>query len=115
MTDLKILIRIHRPLAESSPNLFLANSDSKVAFVSTFIQSKTPRGGDRRPTFILGDFVEAFVGGRRHFEEVVIETAILFGVRTAGFRLVLGWFSAGYRRVLGGFSEFSEGSRWLTD
>ena len=60
-----------------------------------------PKGGDRRPIFILGDFVEAFVGGRRRFEEVDIEKAILFGVRTAGFRLVLGWFSAGSRLVLG--------------
>ena len=71
------------------------------------IQSKTPKGGDRRPIFILGDFVEAFVGGRNPFEEVVIEKAILLGVRTADFRLVLGWFSAGSRRVLGGFSAGS--------
>ena len=32
-------------------------------------ENKTPKGGDRRPTFILGDFVEAFVGERSPFEE----------------------------------------------
>ena len=47
-------------------------------------------------------------GGRNPSEEVVIEKAILFGVRTAGFRLVLGWFSAGSRLVLGWFSAGSQ-------
>ena len=30
---------------------------------------KTRQGGNRRPTFTLGDFVEAFVGERSPFEE----------------------------------------------
>ena len=33
---------------------------------------KTPKGGDRRPIFILGDFVEAFVGGRSPFEKIAM-------------------------------------------
>ena len=38
-----------------------------VVFLWLLIED--PKGGDRRPTFILGDFVEAFVGERCPFEE----------------------------------------------
>ena len=56
--------------------------ESHPVFVSLFfrrandaklvIQSKTPKGGDRRPTFIPGDFVEVFIGERSPFEEVAM-------------------------------------------
>ena len=59
-----------------------------------------PRGEHRRPTFILGDFAEAFVGGRSPFEEVAMRKAILFEVHTAGSRRVLRTFSARSRQNL---------------
>ena len=40
-----------------------------LGVMASLIQLKTPKGGDRRPTFISGDFVEAFVGERSPFEE----------------------------------------------
>ena len=71
------------------------------------MQLKPPKGEHRRPTFILGDFAEAFVGGRSPFEEVAMRKAILLGVHTVGSRRVLGEFLEGFRHVLGRSSAIS--------
>ena len=65
-----------------------------------FINGSPPRGEHRRPTFILGDFAEPFVGGRSPLEEVSRRKAIQFEVNTAGSRRVLGKFSARSRQNL---------------
>ena len=57
---------------------------------------KPPKGGAPPPHFILGDFAEAFVGGRSPFEEVAMRKAILLEVHTAG----LGKFLARSRQNL---------------
>ena len=61
---------------------------------------KPPKGEHRRPTFILGVFAEALVGGRSPFEEVAMRKAILLEVHTAGSRRVLGKFLARSRQNL---------------
>ena len=60
-----------------------------------------PQGGETAaPLFILGDFVEAFVGERSPFKEVSLWKAILLRVHTADSRRGLGGFSARSRQNL---------------
>ena len=68
---------------------------------------KPPKGDHRRPTVILGDFAEAFIGGRCPFEEVAKRKTILLEVHTAGSWRVLGEFLEGFRHVLGRSSAIS--------